>query len=71
MRHTVDIAPVFAVKMVIHSDKANAKKGKHARYIVANGNVISAKPGQVFYNNALDSTTLGCLQERCYTGPVK
>ena len=40
---TVDVALAAAVKMVIHSDKANTEEREHTGDIVADGNIVPSK----------------------------
>ena len=68
---TVYIPFAAAVKIIIDRNKAQALERKHTGDIVPHSDVISAKPGNVLYQNTLNFPAQRRFQQRLHTRTVK
>ena len=59
----VDVQRIAAVKAVVDGNEAHTEEREHAGDVVSNGEVITAKAGQVFYYDAVDLPAPDLLQK--------
>ena len=67
----VDIQRVAAVKTVVDGNEAHTEEREHARNIVSHGEIITAKAGQVFDQDAVDLPAPDLLQKLLYRRTLK
>ena len=67
----VDIQRVAAVKTVVDGNEAHTEEREHAGNVVAHGEVITAKAGEVFDQDAVDLPAPDLLQKLLYRGTLE
>ena len=68
---TIDVKRIAAVKAVVDGNEAHAEERKHAGDVVSHSEVITAKAGKIFDQDAVDLPMPDLLQKRLYRWPLE